>query len=218
MLRQAQQPKVPELVEGPTNRTNMKNSKLIIPLAVMVLAIIAASCDDNDNYLPKPRGYFRIDLPEKSYSRVDTIERYSFECPNYAHLTYDRFSPNEKNWINVEMPQFKGSIHLTHKPVNGNLGEYLEDVHTMVTKHLQKANGMHDSLIVNDEHQVYGLFIEMDGKGVATPMQFYLTDSTDNFVRGALYFNFLPNNDSMQPVIHFIREDIDHLIGTFEWK
>ena len=217
-LRQAQQPKAPEPVEGPTNRKNMRISKFIIPLAVMVLAFVAVSCNDSDNYLPKPRGYFRIDLPEKSYTKVDTIEKYSFECPNYALVTPDIYSPNEKNWVNIEMPQFKGSIHMTHKPVNGNLGEYLEDVHTMVVKHLQKANGMRDSLIVNEEHNVYGMFIEMDGKGVATPMQFYLTDSTKNFVRGALYFNFQPDNDSMQPVINFIRADIDHLINTFEWK
>ena len=218
MLRQAQQPKAPEPVEGPTNRINMRISKFIIPLTVMVLAFVAFSCDRDTNYLPKPRGYFRIDLPEKAYTKVDTIERYSFECPVYAFVTPDPYSPDEKNWVNIEMPSFKGSIHLTHKPVDGNLGEYLEDVHTMVVKHLQKANGMRDSLIVNDEHNVYGMFIEMDGKGVATPMQFYLTDSTKNFVRGALYFNFKPDNDSMQPVINFIRQDIDHLINTFEWK
>ena len=195
----------------------MKN-KVSILLVALAIAVIAVSCGSDDNYLPKPRGYFRIDLPEKAYTKVDTIEKYSFECPNYALVTPDIYSPNEKNWVNIEMPQFKGSIHMTHKPVNGNLGEYLEDVHTMVVKHLQKANGMRDSLIVNEEHNVYGMFIEMDGKGVATPMQFYLTDSTKNFVRGALYFNFQPDNDSMQPVINFIRADIDHLINTFEWK
>jgi gliding motility-associated lipoprotein GldD len=195
----------------------MKN-KTILLLAALVFAFIAASCDHQTDYLPKPRGYFRIDLPEKNYVPVDTIERYRFECPQYALVTPDPYSPDEKNWVNIEMPDFKGSIHLTHKSVNGNLGEYLEDVHTMVTKHLQKANGVRDSLIVNEEHKVYGLFIEMDGKGVATPMQFYLTDSTRNFVRGALYFNFKPDNDSMQPVINFIREDIDQLINTFEWK
>jgi gliding motility-associated lipoprotein GldD len=195
----------------------MKN-KLSILLVALAIIFVAISCDNDENYLPKPRGYFRIDLPEKAYTRVDTIERYSFECPQYALVTPDPYSPNEKNWVNIEMPQFKGSIHITHKPVNGNLSEYLEDVHTMVTKHLQKANGVSDSLIVNDEHHVYGLFIEMDGKGVATPMQFYLTDSTKNFVRGALYFNFKPDNDSMQPVINFIRKDIDHMINTFEWK
>lgn len=196
----------------------MKNKlSIILPMAI-VIAFIANSCNDSNNYLPKPRGYFRIDLPEKAYRRVDTIERYSFEYPEYALITPDPYSPEEKNWVNIEMPLFKGSIHLTHKPVNDNLSVYLEDVHTMVTKHLQKANGVRDSLIVNDENQVYGLFIEMDGKGVATPMQFYLTDSTKNFVRGALYFNFKPDNDSMQPVINFIRQDIDHMINTFEWK
>lgn len=196
----------------------MKTNKPIVLIATLIIALIAVSCENESSYLPKPRGYFRIDLPEKAYSKVDTIEKYSFECPQYALVTPDPYSPEEKNWVNVEMPQFKGSIHLTHKPVDGNLGEYLEDVHTMVTKHLQKANGVRDSLIANDEHHVYGLFIEMDGKGVATPMQFYLTDSTRNFVRGALYFNFKPDNDSMQPVINFIREDIDHIINTFEWK
>lgn len=192
--------------------------KLIFPFLALAWAFIAISCDHESNYLPKPRGYFRIDLPEKGYTKIDSIERFSFECPQYAIVTPDPYSPNEKNWVNIEMPQFKGSIHLTHKSVNNNLSEYIEDVHTMVVKHLQKANGMRDSLIVNKEHQVYGLFIEMDGKSVATPMQFYLTDSTHNFVRGALYFNFRPNNDSMQPIINYIREDIDHLINTFEWK
>ena len=220
-LRQAQGPakaKVVEPVETPTKQLIMKTRNIIIPIVTAAIVLFAISCNHENNYLPKPRGYFRIDLPEKEYMKVDTIECYSFECPQYAIITPDFYSPDEKNWINIEMPTFKGSIHLTHKDVNDNLGEYLEDVHTMVTKHLQKANGVHDSLIVNEEHQVYGMFIEMDGKGVATPMQFYLTDSTKNFVRGALYFNFLPNNDSMQPVINFIREDIDHMINTFEWK
>lgn len=192
--------------------------KIVILTIITILGGVLYSCGEGERPLPKPKGYFRIDLPEKNYVNVDTIERYAFEVPSYAVLTGDPFSPQEKNWINVEVPQFKASIHLTHKDVNGNLSEYLEDVHTMLTKHLQKANGMNDSLIVNPEHQVYGMLIEMDGKGVATPLQFYLTDSTANFVRGALYFNFVPNNDSMQPVIDYLRQDIDRMISTFEWK
>ena len=176
------------------------------------------SCEDQERPLPKPKGYFRIDLPQKEYVKIDTLQRYAFEVPDYALLTNDPYAPEQKNWVNVEMPRFKASIHLTHKDVNGNLREYLEDVHTMLTKHLQKDNGMNDSLIVNSEHHVYGMMIEMDGKGVAVPLQFYLTDSTANFVRGALYFNFVPNNDSMQPVIDYIRQDIDRMIETFEWK
>ena len=187
-------------------------------VVIVLLGLLVVSCGEEERPLPKPKGYFRIDLPEKNYTHVDTLERYAFEVPGYAFLTHDPFAPQEKNWLNVEMPCFKASIHLTHKDVNGNLGEYLEDVHTMITKHLQKANGMNDSLIINPDHKVYGMLIEMDGKGVATPLQFYLTDSTANFVRGALYFNFVPNNDSMQPVIDYLRQDIDRMINTFEWK
>lgn len=189
-----------------------------IPLVLLGLAMTMASCGEEERPLPKPQGYFRIDLPEKQYRRVDTLERYAFETPDYAYITNDPLSPDEKHWINVEIPRFKASIHLTHKEVNGNLGEYLEDVHNMLTRHLQRANGMNDSLIVNPDRRVYGMLIEMDGKGVATPLQFYLTDSTANFVRGALYFNFVPNNDSMQPVINYLRQDVDRMINTFEWK
>ena len=192
--------------------------KLIRASVFIMTLLMLCSCGEEERPLPKPKGYFRIDLPEKNYVNVDNIERYAFEAPSYAMITNDPFSPQEKNWINVEMPCFKASIHLTHKDVKGNLSEYLEDVHTMITKHLQKANGMNDSLIINPEHKVYGMLIEMDGKGVATPLQFYLTDSTTNFVRGALYFNFVPNNDSMQPVIDYLRQDIDRMINTFEWK
>ena len=189
----------------------------VASLLAMTLLLLV-SCGEPERPLPKPKGYLRIDLPEKDYVRVDTLQRYAFDVPGYAQLTPDPLSPEEKNWVNVEMPDFKASIHLTHKEVKGNLGEYLEDVHTMLTKHLQKANGMHDSLIANPEQRVYGMLIEMDGKGVATPLQFYLTDSTRNFIRGALYFNFVPNNDSMQPVIEYLRQDIDQMINTFEWK
>lgn len=192
--------------------------KIAIVSITIIIGILLVSCGEEIPSQPKPKGYFRIDLPEKDYVKIDTIERYAFEAPSYAQLTHDPFSPKEKNWINVEMPCFKASIHLTHKDVKGNLGEYLEDVHTMITKHLQKANGMNDSLIINPEHKVYGMLIEMDGKGVATPLQFYLTDSTANFVRGSLYFNFVPNNDSMQPVINYLRQDIDRMISSFEWK
>lgn len=200
------------------NKRGVMIKKVFWLVCFAAFTMSMVSCGESERPLPKPKGYFRIDLPEKNYVSVDTIERYAFEVPSYAILTGDPFSPQEKNWINVEVPQFKASIHLTHKDVNGNLSEYLEDVHTMLTKHLQKANGMNDSLIVNPEHRVYGMLIEMDGKGVATPLQFYLTDSTANFVRGALYFNFVPNNDSMQPIINYLRQDIDRMISTFEWK
>ena len=186
-------------------------------LIALILLVLASSCGDK-NPQPKPRGYFRIDLPEKQYVTLDTMRYYSFEYPTYATITPDYHSLHEKDWVNVEFPRFKGTIHISYKQVNDNLGEYLEDAYFMITKHIGKATGIRDSLIINKERDVCGLVYFLDGEGVASPLQFYLTDSTEHFMRGSLYFNVVPNNDSLQPVIDFITDDVRHLIKTLEWK
>jgi gliding motility-associated lipoprotein GldD len=169
-------------------------------------------------YTPKPRGYFRIDLPEKDYISFDTTFPYSFEYPAYANITGDPHSPNEKYWINLNFPDFKATVHVSYKVIDGNLVTYLEDAHTLVTKHISKADAISDSLIIDSSRNLFGLAYSLYGSGAASPYQFFLTDSSTNFVRGALYFNTVPNNDSLEPVIDFIKEDILHLFDTFQWK
>ena len=181
------------------------------------LLILFVSCD-NKTYQPKPRGYFRIDFPEKEYVSLDTMPHYSFEYPVYSKITPDYLSPEEKEWVNVEFPSFKGTIHISYKSVDGNLNKYLEDSHYMMTKHISRAMGIRDSVIMNPDKKVYGLVYFLEGEGVASPLQFYLTDSTNHFLRGSLYFNVKTNNDSLAPVINFITDDIRHLISTIEWK
>ena len=190
----------------------MKSKHFLIALLPFVLL----SCGQPT--APKPRGYFRIDLPEKKYLAFDTLFPYSFEYPIYAVITSDPHSPQEKYWININYPAFKATIHLSYKPVNGNLSTYLEDAHTMVFKHISKADAIYDSLIINPEKDLFGITYQLEGSGAASPYQFFLTDSTTHFLRGALYFNTVPNNDSLEPVIRFIEEDIVHLIGTFHWN
>ena len=191
--------------------------KLTNSLAVLLILLMTASCG-NRHPQPKPRGYFRIDMPEKQYVRLDTMPRYSFEYPVYANITPDFYSLDEKDWVNVEFPRFKGTIHISYKQIDNNLPGYLEDAYSMITKHISKATGIRDSVIVDRERDVYGLVYSLEGEGVASPLQFYLTDSTEHFLRGSLYFNIYPNNDSLQPVIDFITDDVRHLIKTLEWK
>jgi gliding motility-associated lipoprotein GldD len=187
-----------------------------LSLVVVFLVILAASC--NNDYYPKPRGYFRIDLPQKSYIVFDSALPYKFELPVYAQVVPDTEPRAELYWINVSFPQFKGTLHLSYKKINGNLTKYLEDTRTMVMKHIPKASSIDDKTYENPGKKVYGLTYTISGVAAASPYQFYLTDSTKNFVRGALYFNTVPNNDSLAPVIEFLKEDINHLIETFEWK
>ena len=191
-----------------------KNIKYLTLLSAIIFFI---SCD-NKQYQPKPRAYFRIDLPEKQYVPLDSMRYYSFEYPIQCLITPDFYSPEEKDWINIEYPANKATIHISYKAVNDNLDVYLEDSYSMMSKHISRAMGIRDSLIVNHERDVYGLIYFLEGEGVASSIQFYLTDSTNHFMRGSLYFIVRTNNDSLAPVIDYITDDIRHLIETTQWK
>ena len=191
-----------------------RKAKLIL---ISLFLILMVACGDTP--VPKPRGYFRISLPEKSYTSFDTNFPYAFEYPEYAEITPDPYAPGEPYWINVNFPEFKGQLHLSYKIVDDtNLMDYMEDSRKFVIKHIPKASAINDSLIYDMDRDLYGIFYEIRGTGAASPFQFFVTDSTSHFVRGALYFTVRPNNDSLAPVIDFLKKDIEHLLHTFHWN
>jgi len=185
-------------------------------IILLITLFILSGC--RQDHTPKPRGFFRIDLPEKEYVRFDTLYPYSFEFPVYANVIPDTRPSSEPFWIDIEFPVFRGRIHISYKLVNDNLPEYLEDSRAFVVKHIPKAEAIDDSLIYRPEDGVYGLIYYIEGARAATACQFFVTDSLSHFLRGALYFDVTPNNDSLEPVIRFIEADIRHLLNTLEWK
>ncbi len=190
--------------------------KTPIILLLILNIVVLASCDEN--YYPKPKGYLRIDLPKKEYVRFDTTFPYSFEYPAYAKITPDKNEDAQPYWINMEFPRFKGRVYLSYKKVDNDLNRFIEDSRKLAMKHIPKASAIEQKTYINTDAKVYGLTYIISGPNAASPFQFYLTDSTSNFLRGALYFNTVPNNDSLAPVINFIEEDIQHLIESFRWK
>lgn len=196
----------------------MKNRPLFT-IFFLISCILFNACNNND-YIPKPRGYFRIDLPEKKYKIFDSIYPYSFEYPNYSFIWPDLNEKSEPFWINIEFPTFKGTLYISYKAVINDsiLYQYFEDARSFANKHIAKADDIEPIIVADDKNQVYGLIYDIKGVGVASTYQFCVTDSTTNFLRGALYFNISPNNDSLSPVIDFIKADINHLIQTLRWK
>lgn len=192
----------------------MKKPILIVFIFLGILMATACS----ETFTPKPRGFFRIDLPVKSYQNLPDTLPYFFEFPDYGLVKNDIHQPGEKGWINIEFPQFNGILHISYKTVDKDLEVFTEDARTLVFKHIPKASAINDRLILQPEKRVYGTMFEIDGKGAASPVQFYLTDSTTHFLRAALYFNVRPNNDSLAPVIEFLKTDVEHLIQTFSWR
>lgn len=192
------------------------NRAILCFLLILPVLTLMTSCSETST--PKPRGFFRIDLPEKEYRVLDSIFPYVFEYPLYAKITGDPHAPDQPYWINIDFPRFKARVHLSYKAVNNDLAVYTEDAHSLVMKHIPKASAIEEIRIDNDVNDVHGIVYDIKGTGAASPYQFYVTDSTRNFLRGALYFNTLPNNDSLAPVIDFIKADISHMLESMRWK
>jgi gliding motility-associated lipoprotein GldD len=180
--------------------------------------IIFSACGGGKTYTPKPRGYFRIEVPEHAYQKYDTVCPFYFE---YAHLAqikpYSGQGTQQPCWFDIHYPQFRATLHCSYETVNNNLKKYIDDAQTLVFKHVIKASGIEEATIVDSEYKVYGTVYQLQGDP-ATPYQFYLTDSTRHFFRAALYFDYKPNYDSLRPILDFLKQDVDHMIETFQWK
>jgi len=194
-------------------KRGLKYTDLIIVAALIVL--LGLSC--KKVYAPKPRGYFRIDFPEKQYQSFGSDCKFGFEAPVYTIVKPNKEHYAEPCWYNIEFTGYNANVYLTFKELQRSLPEYIEDVRSIVYKHSIKADDIIETPITNRENKVYGMLYDIKGN-VASSINFYLTDSTSGFVSGALYFNTIPNEDSLSPAISFIREDILHLIDTFDWK
>lgn len=195
-----------------------KKSRYLL-FGVIAFGLFAAC---NSSYTPKPTGYFNIPLPKKSYRVFDQAGYpYKFEYPVYANVQKDStfFNTTTENpwWINIDFPKLQGRIYLSYKQIGPNtFAKLLDDAFKLTNKHNVKASAIDDSLI-NTSNGVHGMFFKVSGN-VATAYQFFLTDSTKHFVRGALYFDATPNQDSLRPVNEFVAADMRHLINTFQWK
>lgn len=181
---------------------------------LFVVFALTGGCESH--YTPKPRAYFRIDFPEKNYLEFESACGFDIEVPRYSQIELIRAS-QDSCWFNLSFPRNRAKVHFTYLAVNDELSLLLEDAYQMAFKHEVKADAIQREAFNYADRRVYGMIYDLKGD-VASPLQFYLTDSAEHFLRGSLYFNHIPNADSIQPAIDFIREDVIHLIQTLEWQ
>jgi gliding motility-associated lipoprotein GldD len=191
----------------------MKNMLFLLSFALLF------SCNSEEEGLPKPRGYFRIDLPEHTY------QKYAGECP--ISFEYSKSAKIEAASragaassdcrFNIDYPKYKAKLHFSYHTVENQLPRLIDDSRKLVFKHVAKANAIEELDIIEKNKKVYGSIFEIGGN-TASNIQFYATDSTNHFLRCSLYFWASPNADSLAPVLTFVRQDIKHLLSTFEWK
>ncbi|MDP4188311.1 MAG: gliding motility lipoprotein GldD [Bacteroidota bacterium] len=168
-------------------------------------------------YTPKPSGYFRIDFPKKEYRAFAGNFPYSFEYPVYGKIEKYKGEIAEPYWMNIDFPEYKGKIYISYFRLNHDLSKYFEESRNLAYKHTIKADAINEELVQDKKRKIYGIIYHIKGN-TASSINFVLTDSMHNFLRGALYFDTHPNKDSLAPVIDFFQKDIDHLIATIKWK
>ena len=178
---------------------------------LLLLSIILFSCDDA--YTPKPRGYYRVSFPEKSYHAVLIKNQFSFQIADYARLDS---SQADSGWYNIVYPDFKATIYLTYKQ-NVDIEKMVEESRSLVYKHSIKADDIVEQNFINAPEKVYGSIYDLKGN-TATSLSFHIVDSISRYLRGSLYFYSKPNEDSIRPSVNFIEKDVKYLIENFKWE
>jgi len=194
-----------------------KRSNYVTSLLAAGLLFLVVSCDQG--YLPKPLGYNRLDLPEPQYRALPDSLPYSFEYSTHAKLLDDTSWVSERYWIEIYYPALRSNIHITYKALNNSeklLREFIDDAYTLTAKHQIKAYAI-DEVIQQTPSGKTAVIAEIEGE-VPSQFQFTITDSTRNFMRGALYFNTKVHNDSLAPAIDYMKREMMHIINTLEWK
>lgn len=217
--------------------------KKIFSIVIIVLlsfsALFLNSC--NSNYTSKKKGWYSINFPARAYTIFNKEGYpYQFEYPIYANIvkdsTYFDSTPENNFWVNIDFPTFNARIFLSYKIIGGKAiykikqqnGSYkdstginqydrmVNDAYTLTNKNEAVATSIRDS-VFNTANGVTGVFFKVGGNA-ATSKQFFISDTSRNFLRGALYFDATPNADSLKPVHDFLQKDIEHLINSFKWK
>ncbi|MFM2439105.1 MAG: hypothetical protein RLZ16_102, partial [Bacteroidota bacterium] len=146
---------------------------------------------------------------------------YTFEYPTYAQINkevnYFGVSKKEDAWLNINFPGQNATIYISYRKVQPQQFDTLvRDAYTFVNNHNNKASFISDSVFTT-VNGVNGVFFHIGGD-VATTYQFFLSDSARHFFRGALYFNTIPNEDSLAPINDFLFKDLTQLVNSFRWK
>lgn len=179
-------------------------------LFIFLFVLMFIGC--KDAILPKPKAYLSLEYPENSYQNLPLERPYTFKVSKNATLVDET-----NNWLKIKYPNLKASIDITYRPIQNNLKELLTEAEKLVFKHTVKAEEIIPKDFVNPKKRVFGSLYEITGNA-ASHLQFHVTDSTQNFIKGSLYFYAKPNYDSILPAVAYIKEDILHLVETLKWK
>ena len=189
--------------------------KRIIYILLIFIPLFVVSC--RKPTMPKPYGYFRIAIPDTSYSEyAPKGYPYAFRLSNNAEVQ-PLNKDGEKYWIDIVYPDLNTKIHCSYKPIHNNLRTLARDAQEFIFSHSTIASAIPSQEFANPIEDVYGIYYELHGN-TASPIQFVLTDSIGHFFRGSVYCNTVPNQDSLAPIYDYIRQDVIIIMESMKWQ
>lgn len=190
---------------------------------IILLLFVSISCGDTEVYTPKPRAFPKVEYPS-GQAVVFKQEScpFVFEYPSYSEVVRDTSffneDPGHPCWFDIATPALNGRIHFSYYSMSGrqDMDRLVSDAFELTSKHNMKASYIEESVFRKGE-DVSGVLFKMEGP-VATPFQFFITDSSRHFLRAALYIQAQARPDSLQPVYEFLEKDMNRMIETFSWQ
>lgn len=185
-------------------------------LIILTLFFFCLGCSQRE-VTPLPSGYNRIERINSGYNYISS-DHFRFLYSDIARIDSTKNEKESDKWFNIIYPQYGARIYCTYTSISkSNLKNILEDNHRLVYSHTLMADGIHQTLYSNPSQKTYGILYDIAGD-VATPIQFFLTDSVSNFFRASLYYDSKVKEDSISPITDYIKDDILKMIETFEWR
>lgn len=188
-------------------------------LGLLGMLLGAVACTSTPDFTPKPKGYNRIDLPPHRYRPLLGGHPYTFEYSQEAVVRRDSSYLAQPHWLNIYYPKLQANVQITYMDVARDRRLYnkmMEDARKLTGKHQIKATAI-DERIMQMPNGMRASVFELQGE-VPSQFQFYTTDSTRHFLRGALYFKTATANDSLAPVIEYVKRDMVQMLNTLKYQ
>lgn len=185
--------------------------------SLLIIILLISGCSSDEVLIPKPPTYLRLELPEHSYKLFNEDCPYTFEASELFTIKAVKDSMSTTCHKDIDLGKLNGIMHFSYIEMIEPLSIYVNYSNDKVEDHKLKATGIDDVQIIRPKDKVYGTFFKLKGD-VASPFQFYLTDSTTRFVSGVVYMNTVPNYDSLKPTLDYLELDLMKMVNTFKWK
>lgn len=191
----------------------MKFSDKILFLFGFLLFLF--SCDET-NYLPREKGFLRLEFEKPTY---DTFSNESSGLNFIYNDAYSTFEIVSDEKIVLGYKDIKINIVVVDVELENlsSFEESIQNFYMFLEPHRKKSNQISIKEFTSADNNRFAKVFEMRGP-VASPLQFYVTDSTNHFLFGSMNIMEKSDYDSIYPSIMYVKNDIFSIIESVNWE